>query len=558
MTRLIYLISLALLIGTSSFGQISWEDYSQSAPSGSMRKDTIVALVTAVRMINNSFWLTRSNEGLQAALLRDSTFFTNRPADFIAINTFDTANAHFFLHGVNRKNAGNYEFRIIKGVDSILVPWSPVTVFTQDSLDSIAGLPKMAYLGGYVAPINSRIIIDVRTKGASRIQYSSVVAWQRTIPVLQDIYTTSELNEFLTRLSRPWRWELPERTRRKWQQRYPKQELDNATFLPKKLIAAAKDNNLIFYLKANIFKRAQVEYQLLKGEKVVRPWAVNEFDNSFIWLNSLSPGNYTLKIRFSAQRNNVTGYPFLIGTPWYQSIGFRIAIIVLAVAFIGFIVFGILLYKQRKRSLQEQEKKEKLQLEIKTIHAQFNPHFVFNALNSIQGLINKQDLAGANKYLSAFGQLMRNSLENTDRYLITLSEEIRILETYLNLEQLRFGFSYQIETGAAINEHETEIPSLLLQPLIENAIKHGISRSPEKGFIHLTFSREGAHMAVMLKDNGKGFDPIQQSAGYGLKLTRDRIALLNQVFNQQSIRMQINAGPGLPTAVCLTFENWFL
>ena len=558
MTRIIYLIAVALLIGNVSWGQISWEDYSQSAPDGSMRNDTSVALVTAVRMINNSFWLTNTNESLRSALLHDSAFVAGRPKEFVAINTFDTANAHFFLHGVNRKNAGNYEYRIIKGTDTILVPWSPVTAFTADSLDSISGLPKMAYLGGYSAPLNSRIIIDVRRRGSAGVAYSAVVAWQRTTPVFLDIYTTRELNEFLIRLSRPWRWELPEKTRRKWQQRYPAAELNSTTFLPKKMIVAAEDNNLIFYLKATIFKKAQVEYQLQKGEKEVRPWAANEFDNSFIWLSDLSPGDYTLRIRYSAQRNNITDLHFLIETPWYQSTAFKITIIILVLAFAGFIIFGILLYQQRKRSLQEQEKKEKLQLEIKTIYAQFNPHFVFNALNSIQGLINKQDIAGANKYLSAFGQLMRNSLANTERYLITLSEEIKVLETYLNLEQLRFGFSYQLETGKDINEYETEIPSLLLQPLIENAIKHGISGLQEKGFIHLSFNREGAHMVVVLKDNGKGFNPGQQSAGYGLKLTRDRIALLNQVFKQQSITMKINAGPGLPTVVSLTFENWFL
>jgi LytS/YehU family sensor histidine kinase len=224
----------------------------------------------------------------------------------------------------------------------------------------------------------------------------------------------------------------------------------------------------------------------------------------------------------------------------------------------GFVSLAVILVKQRQKALVELSKKASLQLEIKAIHAQFNPHFVFNALNSIQGLINKEDIAGANKYLSVFGQLMRNSLANSDKNLISLSEEIDILETYLKLEQLRFGFTYKVEVSKDINVYETEIPSLLLQPLIENAIKHGISGLRENGIIDLSFKRDSNDMLVTLTDNGKGFLLQEKSGGYGLKLTVERIKLMNRVLKGQSIQFEIKASLGSPTKVYLIFSNWFL
>ncbi|HRQ49210.1 MAG TPA: histidine kinase, partial [Agriterribacter sp.] len=276
-----------------------------------------------------------------------------------------------------------------------------------------------------------------------------------------------------------------------------------------------------------------------------------------VWLNNLSPGSYRLEIRYVAQQENVTGFYFEISKAWYQTILFKAISTVLMVAFIGFIVLSIIVVKQRQKTLSEETRKALLQLEIKAIHAQFNPHFVFNALNSIQGLINKEDIKGANKYLSVFGQLMRNSLANSDKNLITLSEEIGILETYLQLEQLRFGFIYRINVSPEINKYEVEVPSLLLQPLLENSIKHGIAGLRSDGIIELLFERENNDLLIRLSDNGRGFDPKVETKGYGLKLTKDRINLMNRILEGQSIQMDMVSTPGFATNTIISFRNWF-
>ncbi|MEP6613130.1 MAG: histidine kinase, partial [Mucilaginibacter sp.] len=196
--------------------------------------------------------------------------------------------------------------------------------------------------------------------------------------------------------------------------------------------------------------------------------------------------------------------------------------------------------------------------ELKSIYAQLNPHFIFNALSSIQGLINKQDIKGANSYLSDFARLMRESLNNSNKDQTSLDKEMVTLETYLKLEQLRFGFMYQINIDKSINAYETEIPSLLLQPLVENAIKHGTSALQDKGEVAVNFTRRGNNMIVNVKDNGPGFLGNTNATGFGLKLTQDRIKLLNEFTKGQSITFEIKKNTPTGADIELTFNNWFL
>ncbi|MCC6289359.1 MAG: histidine kinase [Chitinophagaceae bacterium] len=554
------LICIAFVIGLVlvTNGQIRWADYSQSyLPKMNNQKGSIGVLI-AIPMNNNSYWVTNSNKSFVEKLVSDSSFLRKRPEDFVAINSFDTAAAHFFAYEINMSNAGEFEYKVLMNNVQLLKNWSPITMFTADSLDRISGMPKMAYLGAFKAPVGSYEVVDIRRKGTNKIIATGVVAWQSVKPIIDDIYTSSDLNTFITRLSRPWKYDREKMTIEKWKSKYTGEQIDKSTGLPKKLFLEYNENNLIFLLKAEIYQSHQVRYQLLKDNRIIRPWADNEFDNSIIWLHSLQAGAYRLEIKYSAQGENVTSFDFDISKVWYQTLLFKIIGVVLIAAFIGFITLSIILVKQQQRALEEETRKAKLQFEIKTIHAQLNPHFVFNALNSIQGLVNKEDIRGANKYLSVFGQLMRNSLANSDKDFITLSEEISMLETYLQLEQLRFGFVYKINVSSSINQYEVEVPSLLLQPLVENSIKHGVAGLKSDGVIELYFDREEDDLKIKLIDNGSGFDPAIQSNGYGLKLTRERINLLNRMLSRQSIQMDIHSNPALATSIFLTFKNWFI
>lgn len=509
---------------------------------------------------NGSFWNEIMSQALHKSLSKNSLFTLNRPKDFFAITTFDNHRVHFFLQGVNARNANEYEFRVLKNQDVAIVQWTKVS--KEGSQDAPINFRQMAYLGSYLSEEGNDILVDVRKKGTTKIIASAVVEWGSARPVLLNIYSANELNEFLNRLSSDTylvssKDLISSKESSKWKLHYSVDQLDAKTSLPKKLKVISTDNNLIFYLKAAIHKKNQVEYELTKDQKVIRSWNKNEFDKSFIWLKNLSPGEYLLKIRYTIQRKNVTEYPFVIVTPWYQTVIFKIIISFLIASYLGFVIYLIPVLRQKHKAKEELAKKEKLQLELKAIYAQLNPHFVFNALSSIQGLINKQDIQGANMYLSDFARLMRNSMTNNNKEQTTLKEELITLETYLKLEKLRFGFTYHINVND-INVYETEIPSLLLQPLIENAVKHGVSSLKENGIVDLTFSKTNNDMIVTIQDNGGGFVLNGNVSGYGLKLTNDRIKLLNQIMKEQSVEFHINENSPSGTKVSLTFKNWFL
>ena len=567
MKKLILLIPFLVILFQTIHAQVNWGKTEYSMLTSTFSNDkSQVGIVLIIHNTYNPYKATLNEHLLYDFLSKDSTFLKNHSRNFNFHNTADSTKVHFFLNGVTRKNAAEYEFRVVESHDKIMVPWSDITNFDYNNMITDITRPQttdrairqaIAYLGGYKTKWGNNIIVDVRKKGTNKILTCAVIHWVTFSPRLLNIYTANELNEFLKRLQQYGSSRLSTKEMDKWKHLYKADQLDSVTALPKKLKVPATDNNLIFYLRADIVSKDQVEYELVKDSKVIRPWSVNEFDNGFIWLKDLKPGEYLLKMRYTIQRESVTTYPFEIAIPWQQSTAFRIITGILTLGFLGFVIFFFKLITQRQKAKEELSKKEKLQLELKAIYSQLNPHFVFNALSSIQGLINKQDLQGANMYLSDFARLMRDSMTNNNKEQTTLKEEMITLETYLKLEQLRFGFRYNIKTDG-INIYETEIPSLLLQPLIENAVKHGISTMKDSGEVNLSFSKNNNDMEVTIQDNGGGFQIKEEQNGYGLKLTKDRIKLLNQIMKGQSIEMNIKQKSPTGTIVSLQFKNWFL
>lgn len=271
----------------------------------------------------------------------------------------------------------------------------------------------------------------------------------------------------------------------------------------------------------------------------------------------LEPGHtYEVSIRLSSQPLNIGHYLIQVDVFWWQRTEWIALIIALVALLTTWFLFYFFRRGKKKELLKQENEKNQARYELKAIYAQLNPHFIFNALNSIQGLINKNDISGANHYLTEFSSLLRESLRNNEKELIPLDTELKILETYLRLEQLRFHFQYKILVDESIDKNAVEIPSLLLQPLIENAIKHGVASMAEKGMINISFQVKNKDMAVSIVDNGNGFIERTSTEGLGLKLTKDRIRLFNQSFKKQPIQLYIETAFNNGTTVHLGFENW--
>lgn len=178
-------------------------------------------------------------------------------------------------------------------------------------------------------------------------------------------------------------------------------------------------------------------------------------------------------------------------------------------------------------------------LEQRQLRAQMNPHFIFNCLNSIQHFVVANDVKNANKYLSGFASLMRHTLENSKLGAITLANELAYLQNYLSLEMMRFEdkFAYEIICGKDINPAAIEIPSMIIQPFVENAIKHGVCYLTNKrGKLTIRFYKKEDALYCEIDDNGIGRDASQKlktEAGriyksQGMELTRKRLDLMSK------------------------------
>jgi hypothetical protein len=452
------LLSLAMIFPFyACFGQIKPEDYTFSWYNTN-KNDTLPSLVTAMRTAGSCFSFVDHKNYVIDSLLKDKSFCQHRRQNTYYVETCDSAEVHFFARRITTSNFREYEFRILLNAHTVIVPWRPVPYFAT-AIPAPDKTGSMNWLGRYKAGFGNYLVIDLRKKGTDSIVSYTIVYWKPVQPVLFNIYTADDLNEFLKKLS-DQSYILSGKEIKKWSMQYPADKLDENTFLPKKLVLPPNNNSLIFFLKADILKKDQIEYQLIRDDVIYDDWKTNDFDRSFIWLKNLSPGQYQLNIRYSIQRQKITNYPFEIKKYWYQTLAFKITEGGLIVAFLGFILLLQFSYRQKRKLKEEQQKKEKLETDIRALRAQLNPHFIFNALSSIQSLINNGELDSANNYLSDFANLMRDVLNEKNNEYNVLEQEIQTLESYLKLEQLRFRFTYNITIDKAIQPLGVQVPAL--------------------------------------------------------------------------------------------------
>ena len=172
-----------------------------------------------------------------------------------------------------------------------------------------------------------------------------------------------------------------------------------------------------------------------------------------------------------------------------------------------------------------------------------NPHFIFNSLNSVNGFIAQKDERSANKYLSEFSKLMREVLEYSQNDFIPLAKELAVLRLYLNLEHFRFKthFDYTINCPDSIDLENYQIPPMLLQPFIENAIWHGLRYRSTKGELTINFEEVSDGLEITISDNGIGRQqskavktPQQRKMkSTGLKNVNDRLTIIRRVFQKE-------------------------
>lgn len=300
------------------------------------------------------------------------------------------------------------------------------------------------------------------------------------------------------------------------------------------------------------WKQNSVEFQFVtpyfgNPQKITYKYRLSGLDNGWqmngrnnkVRFSSLSPNEYEFTVAASPDGLNwyETDKPFRfkILPPLWQRVWFIILCLIITAG------LAYWLFKKRVTVIRNQtELREKMnEMEMRALRAQMNPHFIFNCLNSINRYIVKSDNATASLYLTRFSKLIRLILDNSNSKNVLLSNELEALKLYIEMEGVRFDnkFDYRIILDENVSPDSIEVPSLIIQPYVENAIWHGLLHKETNGSLLVKISMVNDNvLRCVIEDNGVGrakameyrSKSVINKKSLGMKLTEDRIAILNQ------------------------------
>lgn len=293
-------------------------------------------------------------------------------------------------------------------------------------------------------------------------------------------------------------------------------------------------NEWEFHFKSIAYRHRgamKYHYRLIGLDSV---WKARSFENNYINFQSLPYGTFIFEVKAENEKNKlseIAQFSFEILPPFWFTWWFYALIIVLIFLIIVSYFYIRLQIITKRLTLEKQLKIS----EITAIKAQMHPHFVFNALNSIQDLIMQKDIRSSNIYLGKFADLMRKTLEFSSKNFICLNEELEMLNLYLELEKLRFGKELEIGIQNEISKEEIEkleVPSMLIQPYVENAIKHGLLHKKGQKILGVHFYKEAGWLVCEITDNGIGRKKSQE--------IQERRAKSYQSFSTQANKKRLN------------------
>ena len=312
---------------------------------------------------------------------------------------------------------------------------------------------------------------------------------------------------------------------------------------PDKLLTLSHwQNNLVFYFDALNYLDAEHQtfrYRLLP---VIKAWSAYSTEHKAVF-TTLRPNHYQLEIEavnpLDQSKHSRITYGFIIRPPVYFTWWFILVSLILVIGITAFIIHLRLLQVRKEEKQKADVRLELNNIELKALKAQMNPHFIFNAINAIQSFILSSNVDKALYYLSLFSRLVRKTLENASKEFIPLGEELEYLNYYLELEKMRFEgqFNTKLEIDPELPLETTMIPPMIIQPFIENAIKHGLLRLDKVGTLKLFVKKiDDNQYKFIIEDNGIGrasADEFKKSEGKahtskGMEITNTRLRLLNE------------------------------
>lgn len=324
------------------------------------------------------------------------------------------------------------------------------------------------------------------------------------------------------------------------------------------------ENNVKFQFQTIHFRSMGnylYEYRLLGSDP---EWKSQEGKINEVNFIALPPGSYTLeaRVRLADTLSPIQRFTFSIATPFWRTYWFILLLIIAS----GVVVYLIYSWQLNKIHTKQQIREQLALSQITAMRAQMNPHFMFNILNAFQGLIYSNQKTKANEYLGLFSDLMRKTLDISDQREITILEEIEAIELYIKLEEARFEddtFEFNLIIDNSDELEKYVIPSLIIQPYIENAIKHGLMHKMGYKILTLSISKSNeGYWLITIEDNGIGREKsmernqkFQKHKSFATKSIDSRIELINKL-NTQPIILEIidlknDKGAALGTKIIL-------
>lgn len=316
--------------------------------------------------------------------------------------------------------------------------------------------------------------------------------------------------------------------------------------------------------------QAQVELFLIVAP-IISIFTVYTFYVIITRINNNATINFVIATLFYLVLANVSFLEFIIGREPFINAGvlpvFFVYLGVIIQCLILSVIIGSILQKIEQKSKNAElnlalKSKEMEELKMTALQSQMNPHFLFNSLNSINNFVLKNDIEKASDYITKFSRLIRVILNSSSSSTSTLAQELGILALYVKLEQIRVtgGFTYKVNVEDNLNLEPIKVPPLFLQPFIENAIWHGITKKEGDKLIELTIKKEGNHVICTIVDNGIGINKAkelehmsQKKKFFGAKATENRIRTLYQNKDVHIETKDISSRTGTGTMVSISF-----
>jgi Histidine kinase/Two component regulator propeller len=281
-------------------------------------------------------------------------------------------------------------------------------------------------------------------------------------------------------------------------------------------------------------------------------------------LSQLPPGSHRIEMKMYSVNNRWPAQTqtihLQINPPFWRSPYF------LFLALVAFLLLVVFMYRKRVKQINRQANidKQLTQTEMKALHAQMNPHFIFNCLNSIREMILNNENEQASLYLSKFARLIRITLNHSSKQFVSLTDTVDYLERYIEMESIRNNqFTYKIDVAKELNTHEIMVPPMLIQPFIENAIWHG-SAQKKNITIQISFKQQGNQLICIVEDDGIGIEEslkrkkdITHETSVGIDNIKQRIELLNEKYNLHStiqIEDKLTLSPANGTGTIVTLH----